>query len=363
MDDVSSMKIKYWGVRGSIPCPLSQEQLRTKEIALIKKIMESGGTEKLFGKTFQPEVIEQYLSDLPRSLSGTYGGDTTCLEIQAHNSPLIIIDAGTGMRLLGRTLLGRLFSGQNLNPLSTIHETKQDLHLFFTHYHWDHIQGFPFFAPAFIPGEKRITFHFYGKRDARMELSEVLRGQQQCPNFPVIWDDMPCHKRYLELNRLNPVITKLGDVEVSYQELTHPDFVFAYRFEVNNRAFVCATDTEHKDTIDPRLVKLAKNADILYYDSQYTPEEYYGTPGSLTGAMPKFDWGHSTYEWAIKNALAAEVKCVVLGHHEPLRDDFSIEQILDKAKTFRDKQLQLPKNIGKKLQVLMSYQGMEQVLP
>lgn len=362
MTDNPSLVVKYWGVRGSIPCPLSSEQVKAKQVALIQKIIADGGCEKLLGASPSPEKIQEYLRTLPLSLSGTYGGDTTCFEIQARNSPLIILDAGTGIRMLGRALLGRLFADQHLNPLSHDLATQQELHLFFTHYHWDHIQGFPFFAPAFVPGKKKITIRFYGKRDARVELSEVLKGQQQFPNFPVIWEDMPAQKRYLELRRLNPRKLKLGNVEISYQELTHPDFVFAYRFEVDGKSFVCATDTEHKDMPDPRLLKIAQDADILYYDSHYTPEEYRGTAGCLTGVTNKFDWGHSTYEWAVKNALAANVKTVVLGHHEPLRDDFNLEQVLERSMAYCEKQLKLPQNAGKKLEIVLAHQGLEQKL-
>lgn len=362
MDSPTSMVVRYWGVRGSIPCPISLQEIQNKQIALIQQLIKNGGTEKLFGPNSDPQTIQNYLQKLPISINGTYGGDTTCIEIQARNSPLIIIDSGTGIRALGRALLARLFAGQNFNPLSNDEATQQTLHLFFTHYHWDHIQGFPFFAPAFVPGKRKATFYFYGKRDARVELSEVLRGQQQFPNFPVVWDDMPCHKEYTELRRLNPNPVKIGEVSVSYQELTHPDFVFSYRFEVNGKAFVCATDTEHKDCPDPRLVKLADKADILYYDSQYMPEEYRGNPGTLTGAMTKFDWGHSTYEWGIKNALAANVKTVVLGHHEPLRDDFQLELLHQRAIAFAQEQLKLPEHQGKQLQILLAYQGLEQRL-
>lgn len=362
MDSQPSLIVRYWGVRGSVPCPIGFQEVQNKEIALIQRIIQDGGTEKLFGSSSDANTIQEYLSSLPISLNGTCGGDTTCIEIQAHNSPLIIIDSGTGIRMLGRTLLTRLFAGQNFNPLSRDESTQQTVHLFFTHYHWDHIQGFPFFAPAFVPGKRKTTFYFYGKRDARVELSEVLRGQQQFPNFPVVWDDMPCHKEYVELRRLNPNPLKIGEVSVTYQELTHPDFVFAYRFDVSGKSFVCATDTEHKDVPDPRLVKLADKADVLYYDSQYMPEEYRGTSGTLTGAMTKFDWGHSTYEWAIKNALCASVKTVVLGHHEPLRDDFQLEQLHQRAIIFAKQQLQLPENQGKQLQVLLAYQGLEQKL-
>ncbi len=355
-----TMIIKYWGVRGSIPAPLTGEQLYEKESALIKRISADGGIEKLFGSNCDSDKIESYLKSLPLSLSGTYGGDTTCFEIQVKDSPLIMIDAGTGARGLGKTLLGRIFAAGNLNPLNSVASYNKEIFLFFTHYHWDHLQGFPFFAPGFLPGDFRINLHFYGKSNTRQRLSDVLAGQQEYPNFPVVWEDMPCNKNCIELGRLEPNFIQAGGAKVTYQELTHPDSVFAYKIEAGDKKFVCATDTEHKDSPDPRLIKLARNADVLYYDSQYTPAEYVGTPGTLTGALTKFDWGHSTYEWGIKNALAAGVKTVVLGHHEPMRDDFKLEELMEQALKYCGEQLKLPHNEGKKLEVVMAYQGLEQ---
>ncbi|MEZ7890476.1 MAG: MBL fold metallo-hydrolase [Candidatus Wallbacteria bacterium] len=363
MAESNSMIVKYWGVRGSIPAPLTIEQIKAKEIELIQRIIKDGGIEKLFGGEPDPKKISDYLDSLPKSLSGTYGGDTTCIEIQVKDSPLIMIDAGTGARSLGKTLLGRLFSIKTLNPLNTIKEFEKDLHLFFTHYHWDHLQGFPFFAPGFLPGPMKVNIQFYGKRNTTQRLSEVLAGQQEYPNFPVVWDDMPCSKNCMELGRLEPGPMKIGNATICYQELTHPDSVFAYSVENNGKKFVCATDTEHKDSPDPRLIKLAQNADVLYYDTQYLPEEYKGgDPKCLTGALTKFDWGHSTYEWGIKNALAANVSTLVLGHHEPFRDDFQLEKLYERSLIFRDGQLKLKENEGKKLEIILGYEGLTHAL-
>lgn len=204
--------------------------------------------------------------------------------------------------------------------------------------------------------------YFYGKADARQRLSDVLRGQQEYPSFPVTWEDMPCGKDYRELSRMSPGEVTIGKAKVRHQELTHPDSVFAYAIEIGGRKFVFATDTEHKDRPDPRLVQLAKDADILYYDAQYTSEEYDGDPKSVTGRPPKIDWGHSTYEWAVRNALAAGVKTVVLGHHEPRRDDFGLEELFARALKFRDEQLALPQHAGRQLEVVLAYQGLEQTL-
>ncbi|MFC1744354.1 MBL fold metallo-hydrolase [Candidatus Riflebacteria bacterium] len=358
-----SIHIKYWGIRGSIPTPLTKDEVLLKAQNLLEKVIEDGEFARLCGgdlkKEERCERIKKYLENQPLSSIGTYGGNTTCVEVRAKDSPLIIIDSGSGIRKLGDYLIKRLFSDQHFNPLSSNEDTKRDIHLFFSHYHWDHLHGFPFFKPAFIPGT-RITF--YGKDNCRKSISEVLAGQQETPNFPVVWEDMPCEKHYFQLGRMESLVKEEAGrpsflpAKITYQELTHPDAVFAYRIEMNNKAFVMATDTEHKDTPDPRLTKLAKDADILYYDGQYTPEEY------RDARMPKFDWGHSTFEWAIKNALTANVKKVVIGHHDPDRDDSGLENLFAQAIEFKDSQLKLPENDGKKLDVILAYEGLEQIL-
>lgn len=158
-----SLKIKYWGVRGSIPAPITSEEILEKQVLVIKKLLHDG-LDQVFSGKVEEKKIREYLQSLSLPLCGTYGGDTTCIEIQAKDSPLIIIDAGTGIRRLGKQILGRLFSKGNVNPLNSTQENTKDLHLFFTHYHWDHIQGFPFFGPAFLPGDMSLNFYFYGKK-------------------------------------------------------------------------------------------------------------------------------------------------------------------------------------------------------
>ena len=356
-----SMIIKYWGVRGSIPTPLTDKQEKEKQCANFMDVIKRGGTSKLFGDDADApdlaEKIMQFLNNQPKSLAGTYGGDTTCLEIQARDSPLIMIDAGSGARALGNVVLGRLFSESNLNPLDSDPERKRDLHLFLTHYHWDHIQGFPFFGPAFIPKDKKVNINFYGKENGKTRLSDALKGQQEYPLFPVGWKAMPCKKTYKELGRIASTEIPVGEVVVKYAELDHPDKVLGYSIEIDGKKFVCATDTEHRAIEDPFLIELAKDADILYYDAQYTPEEYSGKEGPS-----KVRWGHSTYEWGVKTALAANVDTVVLGHYEPARDDFGVEQLMERALEFKNECLRLPENEGKSLNVMMAYQGLEQRL-
>ncbi|MFH2028187.1 MAG: MBL fold metallo-hydrolase [Nanoarchaeota archaeon] len=358
-----SMVIKYWGVRGSIPAPLTSKELRERNLALIGQILDDGGTERIFkGRKARQKTIEKYLDSLPFHLVDTYGGDTSCIEIQARGTPLIIVDAGTGLRHLGNDMMGRLFSNQHFNPISSDYTTKREIHMLFSHYHWDHIQGFPFFVPSFLTGENKVTMHFYGKLDAIKHLEEVLRGQQMHPNFPVRWDELACEKKYHEIGRLEPKTNILGLTTINHCELDHPDSVLAYRFDIDRVSFVYASDTEHRDSPDPGLVKLAKGADILYYDTQYTPGEYRGEPGSITGPVSKFRWGHSTFEWAIRTGLAAGVNLVVGGHLEPARTDKGVYELEREANKFLDQQLRLPENAGKTMRFMMGYQGLEQRL-
>ena len=356
-DDDVLMKIKYWGIRGSLPAPLTKEQVLEKQTRLLLEIIEKGGMRKVFGSRPNESKIKSVLSDFPISLSGTYGGDTTCIEVQAKDSPLIIIDTGSGARHLGNELLGRLFSGQNLNPLYSDKDGIRDLHIFFTHYHWDHIQGFPFFAPAFIPGDKKVNIKFYGKKNAKTRLSNVLKGQQEYPVFPVEWETLPCKKDYQELGRMNLATVGVGNAEIRYAELDHPDRVYGYAIELGGKKAAFASDTEHREIVDPMLVTLAQGADVLYYDAQYTPEEYRGEAG-----IPKVRWGHSTYEWAVRTALAANVKTVVLGHLDPARDDFGVDEIVERAHDLRDEETKSGEHKGKEVEIVPAYQGLEQVI-
>ncbi|MFH1510598.1 MAG: MBL fold metallo-hydrolase [Candidatus Woesearchaeota archaeon] len=361
MTDSPSMVIKYWGVRGSIPISRDYREERTQDFRLIKKIITDGGTDILFPND---KSIQDYLENQHLSVSGGYGGDTTCIEIQARDSPLIIYDAGTGIRKLGDQLIKRLFAGQNLNPLNSDEATKRDIHIIFSHYHWDHIQGFPFFAPAFVPGDFKVNLFLYGRDEAPRTVESVLERQQLYQNFPVTLRDLPCHKKPVDLAKIEVPTVEIGKAKVSYQDITlsHPGNVFGFSIVANGKKVALASDSEHNDIPNPVIVDLARDADILYCDGQYKPNEYKGDPKSLTGALPKVGWGHSTYQWTIRNALAAGVKTVVCGHHEPKRSDEAFKDLEYEAMVFLNDQLKLPENKGKGLDFVLAYQGLEQRL-
>lgn len=256
------MRVTFWGVRGSIPSP-------------------------------GPDTMG-------------VGGNTSCVEVRAGKM-LLVFDAGTGLRLLGKTLLKEM-------PITA--------HLFFSHVHWDHIQGFPFFDPAFVPGN---TIHLYGGNNVSRTLEETLAGQMDHPSFPVHLTEMGAKMIFHDVFEHTPIELDAGDgskVTVTAARGNHPNGVWAYRTEHAGKSVVYATDTEHYAVVDPRLLRLSKGADILIYDSQYTPEEYSGKGGG----MPKLGWGHSTFEEAAKLAKAAGVKKLVLYHHDPMQSDAAVAE-------------------------------------
>jgi phosphoribosyl 1,2-cyclic phosphodiesterase len=265
------MHITFWGVRGSIPTP-------------------------------GPNTVQ-------------IGGNTSCVEVRAGKA-ILIFDGGTGLRLLGKKLLAEM-------PLSA--------HMFFSHVHWDHIQGFPFFEPAFVAGN---VFHLYGGNNVSRTLGETLAGQMDHPNFPVNLSAMGAKMSFRDLAEGETVEIEDGvggRVLVKNARGNHPQGVFAFRVEHLGKAIVYATDTEHYEgRIDDKLLQLARGADVLIYDAQYTPEEYEGTAG--VGGSKK-GWGHSTFEEGAKLAKLAGVRRMVLFHHDPIQSDAAVRDKEVRART------------------------------
>jgi phosphoribosyl 1,2-cyclic phosphodiesterase len=263
------MQITFWGVRGSIPTP-------------------------------GPDTVE-------------IGGNTSCVEVRAGKS-LLVFDGGTGLRMLGKKLVAEM-------PLTA--------HIFFSHVHWDHIQGFPFFDPAFVKGN---TIHLYGGNNVSRTLEETLAGQMDHPSFPVHLTDMGAKMTFNDLKEGQELAIDDGMggvVKVRTARGNHPNGVWIYRVEHDGKAIVYATDTEHYKEVDQNLVDLARGVDVLIYDSQYTPEEYAGTTGS---GGPKVGWGHSTFDEAVKLAVTAGAKKLLLFHHDPLQTDAMVREKERRAK-------------------------------
>lgn len=244
----------------------------------------------------------------PGSSTVRYGGNTSCVEMRCQGQRLIF-DGGTGIRVLGQYLLKQM-------PI--------EASIFFTHSHWDHIQGFPFFTPAFIKGN---LFKIYGKiAPTGQTIQDRLEEQMHHPNFPVPLRVMGSCLKFFDVEV--PSIIEIGNgVTVESGILNHPGEATGYRVSVGDRSAVYATDTEHfHDHIDQNLVHLARNADVLIMDATYSDEEYW----SVTN--PKTGWGHSTWQEAIKVAEAANVKTLVIFHHDPLRSDDQLDEFEGLAK-------------------------------
>jgi phosphoribosyl 1,2-cyclic phosphodiesterase len=236
------------------------------------------------------------------------------VELRAGNA-VIIFDGGTGLRLLGKKLLGEM-------PITA--------HMFFSHVHWDHIQGFPFFDPAFVAGN---MFYLYGGNNVSRTLEETLAGQMENPNFPVHLSAMGAQMSFRDLREGEAVDIPDGSggtACVTNATGNHPQGVYAFRVQHGKRSFVYATDTEHyPGRVDEKLAALARDADVLVYDAQYTPEEYDGSAG--TGGS-KRGWGHSTFEEGVKLAKIANVGRLVLFHHDPIQADASVREKERRAK-------------------------------
>ena len=218
------------------------------------------------------------------------GGNTACVEVVAGDTR-IILDAGTGLRALGNE---RMASGMRNSTI------------LLSHLHWDHVAGLQFFTPVYVPG---FRTEIASGPNGVMSHDAAIRSLFKAPFFPVDFDDLGGTVTTRELKANDRF--QIGDITVTMAKLNHPDPVYGFRLEHGGQSIVYATDTEHFACVDPTLKKLAAGADILIYDSQYTPEEY----------PAKVGWGHSTWLAGAELARAAGVPQLVMFHHDPGRTD------------------------------------------
>ncbi|GAA3568881.1 MBL fold metallo-hydrolase [Snuella lapsa] len=239
-----------------------------------------------------------------------FGGNTTCLSVTGEErDDILILDSGTGIRKLGKELMQKKF------------QTNQRIMIAFSHYHWDHIQGFPFFGPAY-DSSKDIHLMAYGEDNQITDLKEVFGKQMESIFFPISLDNMGA-KFTFTIKKINEEFFPNGRLLVNKH--SHPGGAVGYRIEYNNKIFVYCTDIEHGEQLDERVIAFAENADVLVHDAQYTPQE-----------LPNFrGWGHSSWEQAIEVAELAGVKKLYLTHHDPEHnDDFLKREELKCQKRF-----------------------------
>ncbi|MCX7678945.1 MAG: MBL fold metallo-hydrolase [Spirochaetes bacterium] len=262
------LSLTFWGVRGSIPVP-------------------------------GPSTMR-------------YGGNTACFDLRSEDGDWIIFDAGTGLRVLGESL-----------DLSK----KYEINILISHPHWDHINGIPFFAPIYIPGN-RITF--YGPGTSEMTLQEILSGQMRYSYFPVRTVELLAEIEYRQIEQER---FEIGNFQITTITLNHPVACLGYRVRYEDKLFVYLGDNEpyfnifkDKDNelqefvenLNERLIEFVRDADALVADSQYLPSEYEAKRG----------WGHSTTHQVMNLAIKAKVKKLFFFHHEPVRTDDDLDEIV-----------------------------------
>jgi phosphoribosyl 1,2-cyclic phosphodiesterase len=231
------------------------------------------------------------------------GGNTTCLEVTAGRALQFIIDAGSGLRALG-------------NRMVAAGEHRREIHILFTHFHWDHLQGLPFFAPLYLP-QSRIVLH--SARPVE-ELQAVLGGQMQNPYFPMAWCDVPAQ---LEYRQMAAGPQDMGGIAVEWFALTHPQGSVGFTLQRGGKKIAFATDHEcGAAEVDRGVCDAARGADTLILDAQYTPQE----------SADKQGWGHSTWLDAARIAREAAVRQLALFHHDPERDDAAVEKMASDAR-------------------------------
>jgi phosphoribosyl 1,2-cyclic phosphodiesterase len=257
------MQIKFWGVRGSTPTP-QMDNMR-------------------------------------------YGGNTSCVELRVGES-IFVLDCGTGFRNLGKQLSAEFVD----KPINA--------HIFLSHFHWDHIQGIPFFQPLYDRPENHFFFHSSSRSRS---LQRAIEEQMTDPYFPVDMSEMAAHRNFYDIDEDK---IAFGDCTVQTRWLNHPQGCLGYRVETPEGVVVYATDNEPGDEqFDKNVRSLAEGADVLIYDAQYLPDEY---------ASRKKGWGHSHWREGVNVAMQSGAKKLVLFHHDPDHSDECIDKVVDQAKSY-----------------------------
>ncbi|MEP7285327.1 MAG: MBL fold metallo-hydrolase [Chloroflexota bacterium] len=319
------MKVKFWGARGSMPTPMTEGELQDKIKAALLNAVGVDLTDR--------DAVDRYVERLPPTIASTAGGNTSCIEIRAGNE-LLILDCGSGMRMLGYELMKESFGkGQGM------------AHIFLTHTHWDHVQGLTMFNPMYAPGN---VFHFHSPYP---DLKMRFEDQQREIYFPVPLDYMRATRTW---DLLDPDETvTIGGVEVRMTLLSHPGGAYAYRFSYNGKVLVYATDGEyHRMDQDStsRYVEFFHDADMLIFDAQYSFQQ---------AIDEKRDWGHSTPKMGAELAFRAGVKCLALYHHDPVSNDETLWEAVDEADhhlVFRGRATK--QNNSKLTQVILAREGL-----
>jgi phosphoribosyl 1,2-cyclic phosphodiesterase len=311
-------KVNFHGVRGSIPSPLTPDEVEEKLLRACQKVQPEDLKDE--------NSIRDFVSSLPNEIKGTFGGNSSCVSMEV-NGERLIFDAGSGIRMLGQSLMGCEFGrGQG------------KANLFFSHTHWDHILGIPFFAPFYIKGNQ------FTINSPLPDIRERLEGQQKPEYFPIPFSIYASDIDFMVLE--NKIERKIGDLTVTWKSMYHPGQCYAYRVDCGGKSVVYATDAEYKKLGSGDLkpvVEFFKDVDLLIFDSMYTFSE----------GLKKEDWGHSSTLIGVDLAVEANVKKIAFFHHEPTYSDFKLADIFKQTEKYL--KLVAPKQ---DLKMLLSYEGL-----
>ncbi len=320
-----SVRVHFWGTRGSLPAALDAGTVEAKIRAAVRLLRDR-----------QPRLgddaaIAAAVAALPFAARASFGGNTSCVQLDAGAEEMTICDAGSGLRAFAEHLAATRPGPHVFN-------------LFVSHVHWDHIMGFPFFRPAYVPGNV-IRIH-----GCHPDLREAFVRQHGSPSFPVDFADLQATIEFVTLETDRTY--RIGGFDVSASAQHHPGRSFAYRFAGPGGTVVYATDCEHAfrsaEAAAP-VIAFYRDADVAIVDAMYSLGE------SVT---VKEDWGHSSNIDAVELAQAAHVRHLVLFHHDPANDDRAIQRALDDARRFEE----ITRD-GMSLRISAAYDGMELVVP
>jgi phosphoribosyl 1,2-cyclic phosphodiesterase len=296
-----SFKVKYWGVRGSLPSSPLPEQWVEHIEALMLDFFRSGFKDATH--------IKEFISTYAVPDFGGYGTATTCAEVFSDKQQ-IIIDGGSGLRSLSEHMV-RGSAGKG----------KSEIHIFLTHFHWDHLLGLPFFAPHFIKGNK---IHYYA---VQPELAEIVKSQFRKPSFPVPFEALSASIQFHQLEPRVPLV--LGDMKITPYQLDHPDPCWGFRVECEGKSYAHCVDTEGtrttREALGPDLA-LYQNADLMYFDAQYT----------LPELAEKANWGHSAAQLGLDIAFREGIKNIAFAHHDPGASTAQINEIKAQTREYYD---------------------------
>jgi phosphoribosyl 1,2-cyclic phosphodiesterase len=319
-----SVKVKFWGVRGSLPSSPSPEQW----VHHIERLMAG-----FFRAGFnQQDQIKDYLKSMALPAIGSFGAATTCVEVKSETSR-IIIDGGSGIRGLGDHLVEK---GEGRGPF----------HIFLTHFHWDHLIGLPFFSPHFFPGTK---IHYYA---VQPDLMDIVKAKFRKPNFPVPFETLRSDIQFHQLKPRKPIV--VDDIQVTPYMLDHPDPCWGYRIVSDGKVYSHCVDTEcTRQTREAMGIDLPlyQGADLMYFDAQYT----------LPELAEKENWGHSAAQIGIDIAFREEVKSILFAHHDPGATTQQVYHLIDQTREYYQWKIKNrgPSEVLHNLKWKFAYEGLE----